>query len=180
MKKIVFLSTVLVVAVAVSAETFKWSYRADYPSSFLIGEFRLDPDGGGGCVLSGSFSEPFVPGQPERKSLVRILWLDALGRVIFTNDFRLQQNGASVRRVTKTDVYINGTEYFPESGSYSNFIIRAQRKGATVAVVATDVSANELLVPRFPLDTKGFFTVELLRNGEGDSTAIMVRRYVNK
>ena len=130
------LLAVLLTVFTASAETLNWVYPVYTSAPYQNGSVSVFPDGTGGCVVFAALS---IPGNANAK-LGRTIWLNHLGQVIFTNYFEVTNGQAFVQRVTKSDLYVGGTEFFQDSGTYSNFTIRVQRKGGTARIVPTQIT----------------------------------------
>jgi hypothetical protein len=159
------LTIILMLACAsLGAETLKWSYSVPIPLD-VTGVYT---DGKGGAVIGlGLVTDHTTP-------TTRLVWLDTDGKVIFTNDFKLQTGTAIVTRFTGTDLYVSATD----NGGATNYAVRYHRSGNKVTEVSTALTWEDYIVPSLVPDPRGFLTQTAIYSN-AEWVATIVRRYSN-
>jgi hypothetical protein len=149
---------------SLGAETLKWSYSVPIPLD-VTGVYT---DGKGGAVVG------LGPVTDHQTPTTRIVWLDTSGKIIFTNDFKLQNGTAIVNRFTGTDLYVTATD----NGGATNYMVRYHRIEDRVTETSTALIWEDYIVPSPVPDPRGFLTQTAIYSNAVWVTTI-VRRYSN-
>jgi hypothetical protein len=163
MKRLICIFAVVLLCASASAQTLRWT-------AMFEGDSAGSATDGYGALAYFCY--------PASTDVVRLLWLDANGHMVMSNDFQIGPSGGGVYAITRfsrTELAVQLIQYQGSARS-GNLLRRFQKtkSGVTFRDTPLDLKENLDSIPTALLDPKGFFTHASTNFG-----GVIFRRYAN-